>query len=356
MKIGIITFHRAHNYGALLQAYAMQTFLNENGHEAYMVDYRNKVLEEQYKLFSYRFYLGVGIKAPAHLVNRILTFFLRIERRRNYKQFMESFLNLKDDANFDALIFGSDQIWNPSVTGGFDENYWGNIYPKSKSLRIAYAPSIEAGVLDIYADNVRNALKRFDAISVREVDMINNIKKYTDKKISLVCDPTFLIKKESYERLLKPIKVKGEFVAIYQVNKNSLTYQVAKHLAKRDGLKIVELGQNTSFLHLCRYKNTAGPSEFLWIIKNAKYVVTSSFHGTALSIIMQKQFFVTTMGKGEKRMKNLLEIAGLNDRLITNVISSDTLLPIDYNKPLGSLDKYIRSSQEFIKKSLQKNV
>lgn len=356
MKIGIITFSRAHNYGALLQAYAMQTFLKENGHDAFMVDYRNPALEEQYKLFSYKFYLGVGIKAPAHFINRVLTFFLRIKRRKNYFKFIDSHLIMSNDSKCEALIFGSDQIWNPSVTGGFDENYWGNIYPETKALRIAYAPSLEAGALDVYSDKVCNSLKRFDAISVREADMVDVLKKYTDKEINLVCDPTFLIKKESYDKLLKPINVKGEFVAIYQVNRNSLTYQVAQHLAERDGLHIVELGQNTSFLHPGRYQNTAGPSEFLWIIKNAKYVVTSSFHGTALSIIMQKQFFVTTMGKGEKRMKNLLGIAGLNNRLITNVISSDTLTPIDYSKSLGSLDEYIRSSQEFILKSLQKYV
>lgn len=353
MKVGVVTFHRAHNYGALLQAYAMQTFLKENGHDAFMADYRSAALEEQYKLFSYKFYLGVGIKAPAHLVNRCLTFFLRRSRIKKYNWFINKFLDLRNESNCEALIFGSDQIWNPSITGGFDENYWGNIYPQTKAMRIANAPSLEAGVLDVHADKVRNALKRFDAISVREADMIEVLNKYTDKKIELVCDPTFLIKKESYENLLRPLDIKGEFVAIYQVNRNSLTYQVAKYLAHKYGLKIVEMGQNTSFLHPGRYQNTACPSEFLWMIKNAKYVVTSSFHGTALSIIMQKQFFVTTMGKGEKRMKNILGICGLADRMITNVKEVDEIEPIDYEKPLGGLQDYISRSQSFILNSLK---
>ena len=355
MKIGIVTFQRAHNYGALLQAYAMQTFLRKQGYEAYLVDYRSQAIEEQYKLFSYKFYLGVGIKAPAHFINRTLTFFLRRGRRKNFQLFMDSFLNIKDDKNCNAFIFGSDQIWNPSVTGGFDENYWGGIYPETEAYRIAYAPSLEAGALDAYSEKVSNALKRFAAISVRELDMIDVLNKYTEKEIKLVCDPTFLISQESYEKLMKPLHVKGEFVAIYQVNRNKLTYQVAKHLAERYNLQIVELGQNTSFLHPGRYKNTAGPSEFVWIIKNAKYVVTSSFHGTALSIIMKKQFFVTTMGKGEKRMKNLLNIAGLSDRLISSVDSSDNLNPIDYNNSLGTLDRYIYSSQEFLIHILRNN-
>lgn len=353
MKVGVVTFHRAHNYGALLQAYAMQTFLKENGHDAFMADYRSAALEEQYKLFSYKFYLGVGIKAPAHLVNRCLTFFLRRSRIKKYNWFINKFLDLRNESNCEALIFGSDQIWNPSITGGFDENYWGNIYPQTNAMRIAYAPSLEAGALDVHADKVRNALKRFDAISVREADMIEVLNKYTDKKIELVCDPTFLIKKESYENLLRPLDVEGEFVAIYQVNRNSLTYQVAKYLAHKYGLKIVEMGQNTSFLHPGRYQNTACPSEFLWMIKNAKYIVTSSFHGTALSIIMQKQFFVTTMGKGEKRMKNILGICGLADRMITNVEEVDEIEPIDYEKPLGGLQDYISSSQSFILNSLK---
>lgn len=353
MKVGVVTFHRAHNYGALLQAYAMQTFLKENGCDAFMLDYRSAVLEEQYKLFSYKFYLGVGIKAPAHFVNRCLTFFLRRKRIKNYNWFINTFLDLRDESNCDAFIFGSDQIWNPSITGGFDENYWGNICPETNALRIAYAPSLEAGALDVYAEKVRYALNRFDALSVREADMIEVLNKYTDKGIELVCDPTFLIKKESYENLLRPLDIEGEFVAIYQVNRNSLTYQVAKYLAHKYGLKIVEMGQNTSFLHPGRYQNTACPSEFLWMIKNAKYVVTSSFHGTALSIIMQKQFFVTTMGKGEKRMKNILGICGLTDRMITNVKEVDEIEPINYEKPLGSLQDYISSSQSFILNSLK---
>lgn len=356
MNIGILTFHRAHNYGAVLQAYAMQSFLEQLGHHAFLIDYRNEFLEEQYKLFSWKFYLRVGIKAPAHFVNRFLSFCKRVKRRESFNKFIANFIKNENGLDCDVIVFGSDQIWNPSVTGGFDENYWGNIFPKNKIIRIAYAPSLEAGKIEAFENRIRLALKRFSALSVREEDLRVFLQKYTERDIKLVCDPTFLVSPNVYDKILSPLNIKQDFLVIYQVNRNSLTYQVAEFLAKRHNLRIIEFGQNTSILHTYRYQNTAGPGEFVWAIKNAKFVVTSSFHGTAFSIILKKQFFVTSAGIKDKRMKNLLSIAKMEDRLIADAAAVEKLCKIDYSVPLGNLNNYIEQSQSFIKESLNKNV
>ena len=350
MKIGILTFHYAYNYGALFQAVSLFDYLRSLGHDVYMIDYHNSHISESYSIYpsmeskkNYKFYLTLCFRM-----------IMRIKRFNNFKKYINDNLSLISPQNIsqlDSIVIGSDQVWNTKLTNGYDPYYWGNIPFKGKI--ISYAASMNAVKLsDVDKERIAQELKNFSSISVRENSLVKMLKPLTKKKISWVLDPTMLNDYRYWNSQCSNSRNKEKYVLAYPLRDGNTVMSIAETIAKQKTCKLKVIkgcaGWNP-FTNVC---NTAGPKEVLSLIKNAEFVVTSSFHGTALSILLNKQFYTIKCKDGNNvRTESMLNLLNLTSRLISNKseIHSEN---IDYSV-VESILKYEREkSRSFLNESL----
>jgi len=361
MKIGILTFHCPHNYGAVLQAYALQEKLKSMGHEVEIIDYRPDYLLSPYSAFSIR---NNKSRNPIYLFRRfvesILTFYTKIKRRKVFKEFIHNKLDLSEDVSgiipnyYDLYILGSDQIWNFSLTRGFDKVYYGFFKTFKASKKITYAASFGKAIIkEKEMKSLEVALKNFDGISLREKESIPLLKSITKSEIVNVLDPTLIADISTWNNIaLKPF-IRKKYVLVYQVTIDKQTRIIADYVAKQINATIVEIPAWVTFQYLSNNQLTTSPEQFLGWIKYADCIITSSFHGTAFSILFNKPFYTVNLNDGsENRPKNLLEDLGLTKRLI-NKNSFPEYESIDFqdaNKKLDILRQYsINYLNQFLK-------
>lgn len=324
-NIGILTFHCSDNYGAMLQAYAMKTFLINNGQNARIIRYEPLSLTGKHFLFPY-----IKQKTPIHTAYWSFRGFLKnLKKGSNFKiqhdnmnKFRKKYL-IKDEKKIspaqinslglDILILGSDQIWNPDITYGLDDMYFGANF---KGKKISYAASIGGSKLNrSYDTKMKKLISNLDSISVRESKVIDYIKQFTDKEVIEVLDPVFLINKKDWEQIsAKPLESK--YILLYETYEDKELERKAKETAAKHGLKVIRLnpiGETSDNNIIENY--TSGPAEFLGYILNADFVFTNSFHATSLSIILNKKFFVKLPVNVGERVKNVLSNLNLISRM-----------------------------------------
>lgn len=314
MNIGIITFHNAVNYGAVLQCYALKEYLKIHGGNVYVVNYCNKDLLSCYKAFDrHRF---IRREKPLIMVRRLFSELSLITSRikRNYKfhKFVVGQLNLLEPTieninKLDLIVIGSDQVWNTKLTRGFDDYYWGNFCHSEKTRLISYAASIEE-FWDAKEDHVaKHLLAAFDSISVREAKAVHRISDLLpENNINLSVDPTLLIDKGIWGKIAKKPSVKEPYLLVYQVRPSEKVCKIAEVVAEQLSLKIVYLSADVAGLNssCCR---SASPEEYLGLFKYASFVVCSSFHGTVFSLIFSKPFISVKLNDGkDSRVETLL--------------------------------------------------
>jgi len=349
MRIGILTFHRAHNYGAVLQCYALQEFLKSQGHDVEVVDY-----SLEFKTYKPTYWLKrTNIFA---IVSEFLTFrYYRLNvRYKKFNNFIVSYLNLSDKVSttddierqkYDMIIIGSDQVWNPKITKGFNPFYWG--YFKCNSI-ISYAASMEVSNIDKYADEISKGLQNFSEISVREKSLITLLEPLTDKTIYQTIDPTLLVDSAVFDTLAGERIVKDDYLLVYQVIENTNTMDVAHKLAKELSVKIIELKSKPVYLKNSNTIDTASPQQFLSLIKHAKCVVTTSFHGVAFSILFKKDFYAVKLDNKGTRIEDLIDCLSLQSRLIT-AGSVGNFKKLDYDGVNSSYNAMKQLSLDFLK-------
>lgn len=336
-KIGILTFHNAYNYGAMLQAYALQKKISTKNYVE-IIDYRNKVIEKQYKLIRpYQKSLKKFIKS---LCGDIIMFPLNLKRKNVFIKFMKKryILSSKiktskdlDDIirKYDVIIVGSDQVWNIGLTEGLSNIYTLNF--DSKALKISYAASVgDASQINENIDVFQEKLKDINYISVREEDARDELSKIIQKKIKVVLDPTLLLKKEEWEELLDKGKYDEEkYILAYVVEADKEYIKIVNDLSQKTGLKVIHFNKfNPGYNNVLKNAYTEGPLEFVNYIKNAEYVVATSFHATVFSIIFNKKFFIIPHKKTGSRVTNLLDKLGIKGRTFN---SFNEFKKIDYN-------------------------
>lgn len=356
MKIGILTFHCAHNYGAVLQAYALQEYLRSKGYEVRIIDYRPKALVSYYKLFDVRYCLSLKT-----FLSKALLYPVAKKRAMNFDRFIQSRLQLEQicldssDNDYDVFVFGSDQIWNPHLLKGFDKVYFGDFHAALGRKCVAYAASMGKTSLTSYEHEfLENALKAFHAISVRESSLKKLLSPLTDKPISVVADPTFLLNRDYWENMVTRPKIHKPYVLVYQVVKDSNTLRIARHIAQQIGGEIVELKAVLSLLHQSPYQ-CASPEDFVSYFKYAACVVTTSFHGTAFSVIFQRPFYTLKLNtRIDARSEALLNQLALIDRMVDKN-ATVTFSEIDYSKVLPFFEKMRSASASFLTSSLEAN-
>lgn len=361
-KIGILTFHRAHNYGAVLQAFASQECLKELGHDVYFIDYENKKLMDIYKTFNFRRIISRNpILFFKRLKKEIETYPVKRKRSKAFDEFIERNLLISShideeyiNSYYDYVYIGSDQVWNFHLTRGFDKYYWGQIKHSNSNLRIiSYAASMEVLTLsEADKKEISQNLKNIDSISVREDSLKENLESLTNRNISVVADPTLLLGREFWSKFATKPKVDKPYLLLYQVRSNSKNELMAKNIAKKLGLEVVFLSaridaQNST---ICK---AASPSDYLGLFKNASFILCSSFHGTVFSAVFQVPFYSILMNDGkDSRSLSLLNFLNLKHRAISDE-NQFVEEPIDWKQVEGRLDEIKKSSLNFINSVIQ---
>lgn len=359
MNIGILTFHLAHNYGAVLQAYALQEVLKEKGYEVEIINYRPSSIEDVYKLFSLRIYKGDYFSRKVYkFAGRVLTFWARCKRYRNFERFIKVHLNLskvcaRDKSGipqgYDAYVFGSDQIWNPRLSHGLDEVYLGRFLCKKEARKIAYAASM--GTEYVLGEAERNtltaSLEAFHSVGVREKSLHDLL---SDLHINstVVLDPTLIAGREIFDRLAVKPASSSRYVLLYRLEKDMYALRFAQQIARQLGAEVVEIAPYKIWLRDKGRKivSAISPEEFCGWFKYAACVVSISFHGTAFSVIFRKDFYCLKSAL-QDRSRNLLESLGLGGRMIASDVSVG-FEPVDYSKAEEKIKELKKMSKDFL--------
>ena len=361
MRVGIITIHRASNYGAVLQAYALKNFIKELGYDAELIDYRCTSIEEMYtKMFGSMFSLKSKIK-------NLLTWSVQLERNKKFMDFINKDLNCTEDTScyrakqleecndqYDVFISGSDQIWNPFCTGE-DKHYFLD-FVKDNKRKYSYAASFGTAKQNFIENaDYRELLEMYQEISVREKNGIDVIKTMTGKDALLHLDPTFLISKEKWIEKAKSVENinRKPYVLVYSIAMPQSIQKIAEEYAQKSNIDIYYITLNNLFAIKNRKKTiTCSPIEFLNWIMNAECVITNSFHGIAFSIIFNKKFYVeknANPNHDNSRLENILDCLGLQDRFVVNGSIEELNSNIDYTPVNDKIEKIRKKSVDYIR-------
>lgn len=306
INFNIVTFHRSYNYGAVLQAYALQEYIKSLG---YSVGVYDGVKETIAKVGGIKGKILKVIKKTNKKANFI--------KEKKYKEFVETELCINKDFDSDVFVAGSDQVWN--AMGKMDANYFLR-FVKNDALKISYAASMGVDKIPKEREKIfRDYIRDFDFISVREEGAKECIGKICDKDIEVHVDPTLLLRAQQWQGVMEPVSglpEKYTFVYLLHVPKNVnkllkwLKKQTKTEIVLVDGQGIIQ-GVGCKLIKHDIALHDIGPKQFLYLIANAESVVTSSFHGTALSIIFNKEFYSIINPKSPSRIGNLLNLLGL---------------------------------------------
>lgn len=375
MRIAVITTSYANNYGALLQTYALQRFLNENlSQEAVAIDYLPPWNRHPWSILSKPKNLRDFLANGYTLLN-IKNFLAMKKRAKANLNFREQFIKLSDQQfrsveelqeyknQCDCLICGSDQIWNITIRGDkmphsvfflqFAKN-WDNI------RKIAYAPSVADPIPTGATETLREYLKIFDALSVREISDVAPLQALTQKTIHHVLDPVFLLSQQQWSDMAAPSPIKEKYILCYFLSYGGFSDKVVNKLRELTGYKVVNLNINKyDKFHSDKIIWDGSPRDFVGLVKNAEYICTNSFHCTAFSIIFRKNYIVVNKGWASSRMQSLQTVFGLEDRFVSEDsweewMSAVTpeMLSVDYSSMEDKIQKKINESKEYLRRAL----
>lgn len=358
-KVGLLTFHRAVNYGAVLQTYALNCILKKYGADIEIIDYRNELIEAYYKFISSE----IGFKANI----KSMLFYL-IQRKRN-KQFIRfqierldlskkiyNYKNISEIKDkYDCFIVGSDQVWNYTCTKG-DKNYLFDFMDESNDL-YSYAACIgKMSDWQLAYMNFKDSLSKFRYISVREQQTKQLLEEQYNIASRVDLDPTLLLESYEWDAIAKKPEIEYEYILAYSVNLPERVRSIANSIAKKMNKKLIIITLNNKFVAKNGEinKSLASPEEFLGYIKNAKFVITNSFHGTVFSVIYKKQF-ITIMnnknGLDNSRLVSLMNSLGLEKNLINDTLEYDE---IDFQSVDAKLHKMREDSIEYLENIITK--
>lgn len=362
-RIGIITYHRSQNYGAQLQAYATRTALEKMGYRAEVIDC-NRIGQID-KLFHWNFSSLKGFLGA--LRNNALSLVSEKKRRRLFAAFSEQKIGLSKPshsrrelealcAEYDAVITGSDQVWHPQICEGNTAFFLD--LPLRPEQKIAYAPSF--GVPDYTEEDAQRYMPLINDIahlSVREEAGQALIRRRLNREAPLVLDPTMLLTREDWDTIARPAPYQRYLLYFTILDEPPGTDALVRRIAAERGLRIVRIGRLKDIMKSGFINARAnGPQEFLGLVRDADFVVTSSFHGTVFSILFEKDFLcVLNNNNRNSRLETLAEQMGLTNRLVRNVngFEPKTGYPMpDYTAVEMKLRQRRDESIQFLRESL----
>ncbi len=366
-KIGHLTFHASHNYGSVLQAYALTRQLELMGNKVETINLRPKSQKQAYKIIK-------ASDSPIHKLFKILIYSSLKKRFNHYERFItnilpttkKEFSSTKELStqkfDYDAFVCGGDQIWNPACQDFETAYYLQFLDEGTTAKKISYSPSLGKTEFDDDTKaKIKEWLKSFDYISVREQRGAEMLQKLTDKKVHTVCDPVLLLDKKHWEELAIPPKYKKPYILVYFLNNNHGSRDLTEYLKKTLGYDVVILNEYIrDFIKPYRKAYSASPEEFVGLFKNASFIYTNSFHGTAFATIFEKPF-LTAIARDQQNAQNnndsrkidYLKNIGLEDRIYTDGLpEKDFLLSVNFDKAGTKLNSFKNDSFEYLKKAL----
>lgn len=361
-RIGIVTFHRALNNGAVLQAIALERAVSKLGAKAELVDYKCPKIENDYSIINFRqglkkFILSLKMAPQVS------------KQRENFKKFYQEKMNISSkrytkknikEANkyYDAFIAGSDQVWSPTCAG-FDENYFLTFAEDKK--KYSYAASL--GQNRLPNDLIKEYRKRLDSfkkLSCREESACVELKNILDKPVYCHIDPVFLLDQSDWKELIGPAIIEEDYIFVFRVNVPVSLFVFAEQLSNKLNMKLVYSdGRKIYFNKKVHYIPGISPDIFLNLLSNASCVVTNSFHGVAFSAIFHKKIYVelnSTAGRNtraELLMKKLrvpyTEILGDSDVIEHDMVGWESIecnIEKERHKALAYLAEIIGEKDE----------
>lgn len=347
MKIGILTLHRANNYGAVLQCYALQQTLVSLGYDAWVIDYRQPDTEQSYSPISPE-RLKRNLSSPSALVKDILLTPLYYINAKGFDKFRDGYLRCTKafcqielmPQDFDVYLIGSDQLWSIQCMGGhIDPVFFGEFpHPASSSIK-GYAISANEDSLRIIGvEQLHNYVRNFDMLSVREPGIAKWLKEKVGCETCVCVDPTLLLSPEKWVNIAYNYRpcTQRYLLSYYLLPSQKV---VAKAFAKRHGLKYIELGHKAH-----------SPEDFLTWIKYADCVVGGSFHITVFSILFGRPFYTIQKNSSfDIRSSSLLKAIGLEEHFmsITQLPQAD-IATESYAEALSVLERLKKQSVEYL--------
>ena len=380
MKIGIVTLPFNSNYGGILQAYAIQSVLKEMGHEVATVNRVSKGMPFYLKVLSLgkrsvkRYLMGKKVVLRTW-PNKMESIYIAQHTRKFIDTYIELTRFLKSEKDFkmlagdgfDAWIVGSDQVWRPKYSPSLPNHYLGFLPDKDTSTKISYAASFGVDNWE-YSESETTAckklIKKFDAVSVREVSGVGLCANNFGIEAVQMLDPTFLVEKEEYIRLVKNDKLpkQDKKLLTYILDRNQRVNEMVKKVEGHFYLESFSTMPDNFFRNVGKknIEQCIAPPVTHWIkgFIDAEFVITDSFHGTVFCIIFNKPFIaIGNEKRGMSRFSSLLKIFDLEDRLVTgNDLDIHRILnsEIDFNRVNKILKKKKEEAFNFIKETLNK--
>lgn len=339
MKIFIVTIYNSLNAGAYLQAYALSAFLKRLGFEACFLKTKARKPFLRSMVSIMRSVMRFRFKEACFQLTKLWNFWKAVRRFTT--------CSLSATSERDVFVFGSDEIWNisrkdirdyPVLYGeGIPRGYWAS-----------YAPTINNTSLEDLKANrgFVESLNKFDKISVRDKHSQDCLSVVTKKDVSLVLDPTFLLKREDYSQV-ECAGPKGDYILVYGYRSRFGQEAVGliTSFARAKGLRLISIGDRFDWADI---NVPASPFEFLSYFRDARYVITNTYHGTIFSIIYNKSF--VTFTANEIKTNDLLKRLGLESRIYDGTVDIDDLAgqEIDYDMVNIKLRDEINSSVDYI--------
>lgn len=369
-KIAIMTWLYNGNYGTVLQAYALHTFVKNAGYDVENINYKSSL---KTKLKNWI----VNKNSPALFVGKFKEKFSKTDsvanekRNENFSDFLKSNIKLTELAsspdellkfgnNYDAFICGSDQIWSPYL---MNPPYFLSFVPDNKP-KIAYAPSF--GVTSTYAKKEKmicDFVKRFDYVSVREKQGSDFLKRITGRDYPVMVDPTMLLERKDWEKCIGDRIEKEKYIFCYMLTYNQKYVNAVKEYADKNKLKVIlikkDIGfENTGFTIV----EDAGPQQWLNYIKYAENVFTDSFHGAIFSIIYHKELvlfkrFSDKSGASQNsRIYTLTEMLNIKDRIVdeASLDKIGNMSAVDFEKTDCIMQTNAKKSGDWLLDALEK--
>lgn len=390
MKIGIVTYVKCDNYGAELQAFALQWKLNSMGYDAEVIDLEKRNIDmkknpDVIKGAIFQRLKKEGLfKAVVSISKKVFEVRKRIRaekqfavQKANKHKLFESFFERKvkhsakhysldeisstTDLSYDTYIAGSDQIWNYIHTDRLDV-YFLMFANKFNAKKISYAASVS--IYDIpekWRPIYKTYFENIDTISVRELHGADLVKKYSNKTAEVVLDPTFLLKREDWLREVAAVPETNEdYLLVYTLSGSSYIRKMALDIAKKNNLKVYNIKSNyvpepddgvTHFYEI-------GPAEWVGLWSKAKFVVTDSFHGTAFSINFNVPFLtlVNPNSMMNSRVLSILKITNLEERIVYDTkddCERERTLELDFEPVNNIINQWREKSLLFISQCLE---
>ena len=364
-KISIITVLNTINYGSVLQTLATQTFMEQLGLEAEFVDFARKdqtvgaIIWN--KLKTGRSSLTSWLKKP---INDCLDIAGVLKSQSVFRQFIKQNIHISntkycgyDDLTMnppsaDIYCTGSDQMWNTFWNQGIEKSFFLEYAPIGKK-RISFSTSIgNTAFSELEEEQAVPLIQKFDFVTVREKSAETLLRHYGVDAVAIP-DPTLLFDRDFWMRLASDEIRRPPYLLVYQLHpthKDADFDAAVKQIAREKGLEIVRVVYSRANRKFGKKEYLPSVERFLSLLRNADYIVTDSFHGTAFSINFEKQFAVLYPTQFSTRMQSLLELTGLTDRRYEDTSSLERYLePINYEKPREILNAERQRTREMFR-------